>query len=226
MSTDLLENCRRAALQACDRLEAVLRARRASTADYPVLQDGEAPFRYREICWRGEGRYDVMCDLSTAPWSEPSLKELPVLAPLLRCVVYKVGCGRCDYKGSLCQPGIFVCSDVFLGATTSYCSLVASSPGLALVRRACTLMEVTCSETMAVVRSQRPTMQIVLLGRADCNVGTSGIGEEDSEEHGLATESGGKHYTALLPTHCVNVFLPLVDLTEELGPTEFYPVCP
>jgi hypothetical protein len=87
VSTDLLESCRLAALQACDRLEAVLHVRRTALADSSSLQNGEAPFRYREICWRGEGRYDVMCDLSTAPWSEPSLKELPVLAPLLRCVV-------------------------------------------------------------------------------------------------------------------------------------------
>ena len=85
VSKNLLEDCRIAALQACDRLEAVLHAKRSrersSNADCSSLQHGEAPFRYREICWRGEGRYDVMCDLSTAPWSEPSLKELPVLAP-------------------------------------------------------------------------------------------------------------------------------------------------
>lgn len=26
-----------------------------------------------------------------------------------------------------------------------------------------------------------------------------------------------------LPSHCVNVFVPLIDITEDVGPTEFWP---
>ena len=73
VSVELLERCRVAALSACDELEAVLQSKRRSAVDGSVSQHGEAPFRYHEICWRGEGRYDVKCDLTTTPWSEPSL---------------------------------------------------------------------------------------------------------------------------------------------------------
>eukprot|EP01047_Picozoa_sp_COSAG01_P052328 COSAG01_NODE_5493_length_4227_cov_2.861192_3_plen_89_part_00 len=44
----------------------------------------ESPFRYREICWRGVGRYDVRCPPAEWPWSSSELRTLPCLAPLLR----------------------------------------------------------------------------------------------------------------------------------------------
>jgi hypothetical protein len=39
------------------------------------------------------------------------------------------------------------------------------------------------------------------------------IGEEESDERGQTAEGGGQRYTAMLPAHCVNVFLPLVVRT-------------
>eukprot|EP01044_Picomonas_judraskeda_P010630 COSAG03_NODE_1383_length_4194_cov_21.321123_1_plen_337_part_00 len=168
--TGLLEDCRVAALAACDRLETVLRGQRASGAG---LQDGEAPFRYHEICWRGEGRYDVKCDLATAPWSDPSLKELPALAPLLERVL-----GR-DYK-------------------LLFAGCVVARPGAG-------------------------TQGLHADGGHLFRDNGDGSGEEEPDGQGRSPGGEAGRYTSLLPPHCVNVFLPLVDLTEELGPTEFYP---
>ena len=164
---DLLSRCREAALSSCDQLEGVLAAR---ASEGSIDMATQKPFRFREISWRGVGRYDVKCDTASLPWSDGSLCDLPFLAPLLR---------RCLGRGYRM---------LFMGVVVARPG--ATDQGL-----------------------HADGGHLFRLGQPDAD--SAGGDDEEAETEGT--------YAPLLPAHCLNVFLPLVDLTEELGPTQFYP---
>jgi hypothetical protein len=151
------------ALARCAELEARL----------PVVGGGgaaglaaEPVFRYREICWRGTGRYDVQVDRACEPWrgllaGAGGPGPAGFLAPLLERAL------GADYKL------------LFLG-------VVVARPGAE----------------------------------------DQGLHADGGHLFRAPREAGGAAadgYAPPLACHCLNVFLPLVDLTPELGPTEFYP---
>jgi ectoine hydroxylase-related dioxygenase (phytanoyl-CoA dioxygenase family) len=52
-----------------------------------------------------------------------------------------------------------------------------------------------------------------------CNISVV-IAEPGAAEQKWHADGGHLSIWKHLPCHCLNIFLPLVDITEELGPTE------
>jgi hypothetical protein len=196
---DLLEECRLAALRSCDQLETALAARSRADPNGSSSDDGSRP--------------------STGSSAQGGMEEQE---PFRYHEICWRGIGRYDVKcdlakrpwsdPALCKlPFLQPLLRRYLGQDYKllFAGCVVARPGAA-------------TQGLHADGGHLFAQQPLAASEGDAEADEADDVAEDNAEETDET-GGGNRYTPLLPAHCVNVFLPLVDLDMEVGPTEFYP---